>query len=115
MRKDFDMVSVTLQRSLGQALKELRQRISDTVKLVSYSNKALEQLMKEAGFDQKGFAEICGVKQQNISNYILGKTSPKEEDLRKFGKALKVIFLPDWTDEEWEKETPRYSKQQGES
>ncbi len=109
------MLSVALQETLSYDLKEVFSRIPDNVKLVSYSHIVLAELMSEANLDQKGLAELSGIKQQNISNYVLGKFSPREEDLRRLGRSLKVIFLSDWTDEEWEKETPRYLKQQGES
>lgn len=112
---NFDMLSPELVRKLGVDLNNFANGKQGTVKLVSYSNSALEQLMNEKGWKQSELAHESGVKQQNISNFIRGISSPKEEDLRSLGRALGVVFISDWLDEDWEMETPRYKKQQDES
>jgi transcriptional regulator with XRE-family HTH domain len=85
--------------------------IPNDMNMHSFSPEKLKTLREEAGLDQSGLADKCGITQQAISKFELGKSSPKEEDLRKIGKALRVIFIADWLDDNWEKETPRYNKQ----
>lgn len=83
--------------------------IPDDMKMISFSPERLQELRLEAGYEkQSDLAEKCGLTQQAISKYEMGKSSPKEEDLRKIGKALGVIFIADWLDDSWEKQTPRY-------
>ena len=114
MKGKFNRMSLAVQNTLGYDLNELAKRIPIDVKLASFSPRQLEDLRKDLGLEQKDLANISGVSQQNISNYERGLSSPKEEDLRKLGKALKVVFICDWIDDDWEKETPRFKKKQGE-
>lgn len=81
---------------------------SVNVRFVSYSNVALERLMHEKGWSQSELSMYSGIKQQNISNFIRGSSSPREEDLRSLGRALDVYLIPDWKNEDWVRETPRY-------
>lgn len=111
--KEFDMVAIGQVAEMGYDVSEFIDRIPEGVELKSFSPQHLEELMNKKGFDQKALAKESGIKQQNISNFIRGKSSPREEDLRKLGKALGVLFISDWLDDGWEKETPRYKKQQG--
>lgn len=107
-------MSLSAQKISGYDLSELKKRIPKDVDLRSFSPKQLEELRKEKGLDQKDLADLSGVSQQNISNFERGMSSPKEEYLRKLGKALRVIFVCDWVVDDWEKETPRFKKKQGE-
>lgn len=104
------MLFGTLKESSTFEVDEIVGDVPDDMKIISFSPEKLKELREEDQLDQAGLAEKCGLTQQAISKFELGKSSPKEEDLRKIGKALKVMFVADWLDDSWEKETPRYKQ-----
>lgn len=114
--EEVNMVALKSEQTLN-----LKEYNSDMKPLYSFTPQTLKQLRERSGWNQTELSEKTqigddeGVSQQAISQYETGKTNPTEEALRKIGRALDVVFVCDWDDEEWVKETPRYKKTQSDS
>ncbi len=104
------MLFGTLKENSIIVIEGIVGEVPDDMDMCSFSPEKLKSLRESAGLDQSGLADKCELTQQAISKFELGKSSPKEEDLRKLGKALRVVFIADWLDDGWEKETPRYKQ-----
>jgi len=50
----------------------------------------LKELLKEKGLKQKWFADKVGVSEVTVSNWVKGKSYPKEEHLRRISEVLDV-------------------------
>ena len=50
----------------------------------------LKQLIQAKGYKQKWLAQKLGVSEVTISNWVSGKTTPKEEHLKKLCEILEV-------------------------
>jgi transcriptional regulator with XRE-family HTH domain len=81
--------------------------MSTGITYLEYSPAALKQAMADAGMSQTELSQASMLSQANVSNFISGKSNPKEEALRKLGRALNVVFIADWRNEDWDK-TQRY-------
>lgn len=68
------------------------------VRLESFSPSLLEELMAQKGWDQNRLALESGLTQAAISKLLSG-TDPRNETLKKLGKALGVLFVADWLTE----------------
>lgn len=50
----------------------------------------LRDILKERGLTLKAFADLSGISQPNLSNYINGNISPTLDTLDKIAKALNI-------------------------
>jgi len=50
----------------------------------------LKELLREKGLKQKWFADKVGVSEVTVSNWVKGKSNPKEEHLRRICEVLDV-------------------------
>lgn len=50
----------------------------------------LREILKERQITIGQFAEMCGMSQSNLSNYMSGKISPTLETLQKIASALEI-------------------------
>ena len=57
---------------------------------MSYFSKALEKLMKERGLNQTQIADILGVRQSQISNWLNGKSQPTYGSIDLLRKKMKI-------------------------
>lgn len=61
-----------------------------------YYEEVIKQLMQEKGYSQQTFANILGVNQTTVSQWILGKKKPGYDSIlmlyEKFGIEPNVLF-----------------------
>jgi len=94
-------------------VEQIKEFDPTTMKLYSFSPQNLQALRKERNLTQAQLADKAGISRSSIGFYENGEANPTDDALRALGKALDVLFVCDWTDDEWEKETPRFKKKQG--